>query len=349
MHPLRALLLTVAGIVHREQADRIAYLVEENRVLREQLGGKRLRLTDDQRRRLASKAKLLGRKALRGLATIVTPDTLLRWHRELIAAKWTYPAKRRPGRPGLMEALRELILRMALENGSWGYSRIQGELKDLGHRVARSTIAKTLREHGVPPAPDRPGTWRTFLRAHWGLVAAADFFTVEVWTPRGLVTHYVLFVIDLATRRVELLGLTPHPGEGFMAQVARNLTDPVAGFLRARSFLILDRDAKFTKAFKRTLERAGVSTVLSPYRAPNANAYAERFVLSIKTECTRRMIFFGERMLRRALREYLEHYNAERPHQGVGNVPLRPRVRGHGEIECHERLGGLLKSYRRAA
>jgi putative transposase len=134
-----------------------------------------------------------------------------------------------------------------------------------------------------------------------------------------------------------------------MAQVARNLTDPVAGFLRAHRFLILDRDAKFTEAFKRTLERAGASTVLTPYRAPNANAHPERFVLSIKSECTNRRTFFGERMLQRALREYVEHYNAERPRQGVVNVPLSPRVRGYGETECHERLGGLLKSYRRAA
>ena len=171
--PLQLLLLTVSGWVHRHQQDVIAYLVEENRVLKEQLRGRRLRLTDDQRRRLAAKAKRLGRRALDAVATLVTPDTLMRWHRRLIAWKWTYVAKR-VGRPGLRRALATLIVRMARENDRWGYCRIQGELRKLEHRVAASTIGKVLKDHGIRPTPDRPTSWRTFLRAHWGEVAGPE-------------------------------------------------------------------------------------------------------------------------------------------------------------------------------
>ncbi len=178
-YPLRVLLLAVSGWVHRHQADVNEYLVEENRVLKAQLKGRKLKLTDDQRRRLATKAKLLGRKTLDRVATIVTPDTLLRWHRRQIALKWTYKANR-VGRPGLMKAIAALIVRMAKENSSWGYCRIQGELKELGHRVASTTIANVLKANGIKPAPDRPSSWRTFLKAHWGQVAATDFFTTEV-------------------------------------------------------------------------------------------------------------------------------------------------------------------------
>ena len=163
--PLQLLLATFTGWVNREQGQIVAYLVEENRVLREQLGERRLRLTDNQQRRLAAKGKPLGWRLLHRVATIVTPDTIMRWHRRLIAAKWTHPSKR-VGRPGIIKAIRELIVRMATDNAGWGYCRIQGELKKLDHRVARSTIAKTLKEHGIKPAPDRPTSWRTFLRSH---------------------------------------------------------------------------------------------------------------------------------------------------------------------------------------
>jgi hypothetical protein len=167
IYPLQVLLLTVAGWVNRHQADVIAYLVEENRVLKERLDGRALRLNDDQRRRLAAKAKVLGRKTLDQVATIVTPDTLMRWHHRLIALKWTYKTAR-VGRPGLMRAIAALIVRMAHDNSTWGYCRIQGELKALGHRVASTTIANVLGANGIKPAPDRPSSWRSFLKAHWG-------------------------------------------------------------------------------------------------------------------------------------------------------------------------------------
>src|ERR671919_255001 len=213
--PLRLLLVTLAGWINRHQQHVIDYLVEENRVLREQLRGRRVHLTNDQRRRLAVKGQRLGRRVLSQVATVVTPDTILRWHRWLIARKWTF-APQRPGRPGIMKEISSLIVRMATDNPAWGYSRIQGALKNLDHRVARSTVAKVLKDNGIPPAPGRPSSWRTFLRAHWGAIAGADFFTTEVWTSRGLVTYYTLFVLDLKSRWVHIVGSTPNPDATFM-------------------------------------------------------------------------------------------------------------------------------------
>jgi transposase InsO family protein len=348
---IHVLLLTFAGWMNREQARTIEYLLEENRVLKEQLRGRKLRLNDDQRRRLAAKGKQLGRRLLNRVATIVTPDTIMRWHRRLIAAKWTFETKKR-GRKGVMKAIRKLIIRMASQNPGWGYTRIQGALKDLGHRVGRSTISRILKEEGIKPAPDRPMSWKTFLKAHWGEVAAMDFFTTEVWTAKGLTTFYTLFAVDLKTRRVHIAGSTPFPDESFMAQLARNLVDAVDGFLIHHRVLICDRDTKFSDQFRRVLEQAGVRIVLTPPRAPNCNAFAERFVRSIKEECLNRMIIFGETSLRRAIAEFVEHYHTERPHQGLANELIESAERRSTPgtlIRCHERLGGLLRHYRSAA
>ena len=343
--PVQLLLATYAGWVNRHQAQAIDYLVEENRVLKEQLRGRRLRLTDDQRRRLAAKGKRLGRRLLYQVATIVTPDTILKWHRRLIAAKWTYTRKR-TGRPGVMIEIRKLVVRMASENPSWGYCRIQGALREVGHRVARSTIAKVLREHGIKPAPDRPSSWGTFLRSHWGEVVGADFFTAEVWTPRGLVTYYALFLIDLRSRRVWFAGVTRNPDESFMADAAER----ALAFLAGKRFLICDRDTKFTVRFKAILEAAGTKIIRTPYQAPNCNAHAERFVRSIKEECLNRLILFGEGHLQRAIDEFVEHYHRERSHQGLGNELIdRGTQSGDGEVVSDTRLGGLLRFYHRVA
>jgi len=312
LSPLRMLLVTLAGWVNRRQQEVIDYLVEEHRVLRQQLGVRRVRLNDDERRRLA------GRRLLRQVATIVTPDTILRWHRRLIAQKWTFTA-RRPGRPGIMREISALIVRMATENSGWGYTRIHGALRNLDHRVARSTVATVLKDQGIPPTPGRPSSWRTFLRAHWGAIAGADFFTTEVWTGGGLRTYYTLFVLDLASRRVQVVGSTPNPDAAFMVQAARRLTDTVDGFLAGYRILICDRDGKWTDGFRGLLEGAGVRVVLTPYQAPNANAHAERFVRSIREECLDRLILFGERRLIHALDEFTAHYETERNHQGLGN------------------------------
>jgi transposase InsO family protein len=230
----------------------------------------------------------VSRVALRQIATIATPDTLLRWHRQLIARTWTYA--RRSGRRGVLVEIRQLVIRMATENPTWGYTRIQGALKNVGHRVGRSTIARILKAHGLPPVPERPTSWQTFLRAHWGAIAGADFFTTEVWTWQGLVSYYTVFVIDLASRRVHVLGSTPHPTDLFMDQVVRLVTAADDGALVGHRVLICDRDRKWSRAARRRMAEAGLRVVLTPARAPNANAYAERFVRSIKEECLDRVI-----------------------------------------------------------
>ena len=348
------LLVAVAGLVNEHQLQVIEYLLEENRILREMLGKKRLRFTDDQRRRLAVKAKLLGRALLNQVATIVTPDTLLRWHRRLIAMKWDYSSKRGPGRPRIAETIRRLVVQFALENPWWGYTKIQGALAHIGHDISRETIATILRENGIEPAPERSKktTWKAFLKAQWATIAAADFFTVEVWTWRGLVTLYVLFFMDLATRRVYLGGITTNPDTTWMMQVAKSVTDPFDGFLLGKRYLIIDRDRKYCDAFVHLLKGAGVKMVRLPAKSPNLNAHAERFVRTIKEECTDRLIFFGDRSLYRAVVQFLEFYNRERFHQGMDNELLTPPNSAgsvDGELVCRERLGGMLKYYSRQA
>ena len=343
----------MAGWITRQQNAVIDYLREENRVLKQQLGRRRLRLTDAQRRRLAVRGKAIGRRALSEVASLVTPDTILRWHRQLIAEKSTHK-RRSPGRPRIMQVIAELTARMARENPRWGYTRIQGALYNVGHRVGRTTIANILKENGIDPAPERGKrmTWSQFLKAHWNVLAAADFFTVEVWTPRGLVTFYVFFLIELATRRIEIAGITPGPNEAWMTQIGRNLTDPIDGFLAGKELLILDRDSKYSSAFQDLLKDSGITVVQLPPRSPNLNAYAERFVRSIKDECLSRVIFFGEGSLRKATREYAAHYHRERNHQGIDNRLINPDgvyKSALGAVECVQRLGGLLRFYRRAA
>jgi hypothetical protein len=319
IQPFHLLVIALAGWLNRQQQAVIDYLIEENRVLKEQLEGQRLRFTDEQRIRLAVKAKMLGRRALGELETLVTPDTLLAWHRKLIAQKWTY-AKKGPGRPRVAQEITDLVLRMARENRSWGYDRIQGALVNLGHIVAPNTVKNILTRHGIEPAPERGKrtAWRVFLKSHWDVMAATDFFTVEVWTRRGLLTYYVLFVMRLETRSVHIAGVTTAPNGAYMKQVARNLTDVSDGFLLNSRYLIMDRDTKYTEEFRGYLDHEGVKPVRCPVRAPNCNAFAERFVRSIKEECLDRMILFGEASLHRALREYVLHFRSERNHQGVG-------------------------------
>jgi HTH-like domain len=251
----------------------VAYLVEENRILRKQLQGRRLRLSDEERCRLALRGHRLGRRVLRQVATIVTPDTILRWHRQLIARKWTY-RKGRPPRAGVLAEIRRLVVRMAEENPTWGYTRIRGALKNVGHRVGRSTIARILKAHGMAPVPERPTSWQTFLRAHWGAIAGADFFTTEVWTWRGLVTYYTVFVIDLASRRVQIVGSTPFPNDLSMDEVVRTLTAADEGALVGHRVLICDRDAKWSAAVRGQFDEAAIRVIQTPFCAPNAKDYA---------------------------------------------------------------------------
>ena len=325
-------------------------------MLKEKLGKKRILLNDDQRRRLAVKGKVLGRKVLQEIGCLFTPDTILRWHRELIAQKWDYSQRRekKPGRPLSSEEITQLVLQMARENPSWGYDRIVGALVNLGHQISDQTVGNILKAHGIEPAPERKRqtTWKTFLRSHWDLLGAIDFTTIEVWTTGGLGTFYLLFVMELASRRVHFAGCTPNPDDLWMMQIARNLTDAEDGFLKGKRYVLMDRDGKFSPAFQAILKTEGVNAVPLPARSPNLNAHLERFHRSLKEECLERMILFGEASLRNAVREFLAHYHGERNHQGMGNrilVPGDEVGRTLGDVECRERLGGLLRYYYRKA
>jgi transposase InsO family protein len=346
--------MALSGWMNQRHLQIIDYLREENRVLREQLRGGRLRLNDDQRRRLAAKAKGLGRKVLSEVATIVTPDTLLAWHRKLVAQKYDGSSKRGSGRPPVATEIDALVVRMANENRDWGYRRIQGALSNLGHEIARSTIAAILGRHGIEPAPERSRktTWKEFLSQHWELIVAADFFTVEVWTKKGLQRFIILFFIELSTRRIEIAGIAAHANGLWMTQIGRNLTDPVDGLLAGKRYLIHDRDPLFTGEFLTMLEGCGIESVKLPPLSPNLNAYAERFVRSIKESCLDRLILFGESSLRTAVGEFIEHYHHERNHQGLENRLVLPAVSvgaSCGELRRRQRLGGLLNYYFRQA
>jgi transposase InsO family protein len=243
---------------------------------------------------------------------------------------------------------------MAKENTDWGYDRIVGALANLGHDVCDQTVGNVLRRHGLSPAPERKRTasWPAFIRTHLALLAGSDFFTVEVLTLRGLITYYVLFFIHLQSRRVVIAGITIYPNERWMQQVARNATMEGWGALWGCRYLLHDRDTKYTHSFRAIIASGKVEPLVLPARSPNLNAYAERWVRSVKEECLSKVVLFGERSLRRALGEYVEHYHSERNHQGKSNVLLFARdtnVRRAGPIQCRQRLGGLLRYYHQEA
>jgi transposase InsO family protein len=351
----KTLLTYITGSVDQELLLRNAYLVTENRLLRNQLHG-RVRLTDAERKTLAEIGKQLSKQALKEVATIITPDTILAWHRKLVAQKCDGSKQRKvPGRPKVDAELEALVVRMAQENRSWGYDRIAGALQHLGHTISDQTVGNILKRHGIPPAPERKRrtTWQEFIRTHMDVLVATDFFTAEVWTLGGLVTYYVLFFIRLGTREVQVAGVTPHPHQAWMMQVARNITMEQWGFLAPGQYLIHDKDGKYCPAFQRILDEAGITRVPLPPRSPNLNAYAERWVRSVKDEILSGLLLFGERSLSHALTQYTVHYHTERPHQGKGNIVLMPSSReppaSQGPLRCRERLGGLVRYYYREA
>jgi transposase InsO family protein len=355
LQPWHILFAVVCGWLNERQQQIIEFQNDQIEALLKKLGRKRLLLTDDQRRVLAVKGHALGRKALLELTTIVTPDTILRWHRELVAKKWDHSDKRKAvGRPRIRQVVVDSILRFARENPTWGYDRIQGALANVGYHIADSTVANVLKAHGIEPAPDRQRaqSWSTFLKANWDSIYATDFTTLEVWTRSGLVTFYVLAVMHLKTRRVHIAGITPSPNAVWMRQLCRSLTDCEDGFLKDASHLIVDRDNSFIAMREFLKQNTDTEIVLLPPKSPNLNAYMERWFRSLKSECLDRMIFFGRRSLERAVTEYVEHYHAERNHQGLGNELIEPDKQVGsvaGKIECRERLGGLLKFYHRRA
>jgi putative transposase len=348
------ILAYITGTVDQELLLRNEYLAAENRILRGQLKG-RLRLADGERATLGEIGHRLGRKALGEVATAALPDTILAWHRRLVARKFDGSrARRGPGRPPIGKEVEDLIVRMAKENRSWGYDRIAGALANLGYEVSDQAVGNVLRGHDMPPAPERKRTttWADFIRAHLAVLAGTDFFTVEVLTLRGLVTYYVLFFIHLESRKVDIAGITVHPNEQWMQQMARNATMDGCGSLRDCRYLLHDRDAKYCASFRAIIETGRVKTLVLPARSPNLNAYSERWIRSAKEECLSKIILFGEGSLRRALHEYVAHYHSERNHQGKSNVLLFPRItetRREGRVRCRERLGGLLRYYHQDA
>jgi len=243
---------------------------------------------------------------------------------------------------------------MAGENRAWGYRRIQGALANLGHVLAHTTIANILKRHGIEPAPERSrrSTWKEFLTRHWDQIVATDFFTVEVWTCSGLTRFVVLFFMDLSTRRVQIGGIARSANGLWMSQIARNLTDAVDGFFAGKRYLIHDRDPLYTREFLSILANTGIQSVKLPPQSPNLNAYAERFVRTIKESCLEQMVFFGEDSLRNAIRHFVAHYHVERNHQGLNNrllVPTETIETTTGTVRTRRRLGGMLNYYYRQA
>ena len=348
------ILTYVTGTMDQELLARNEYLATENRILKAQLNG-RLKLSNTERKALGEIGHHLGRKALADVATVARPETILGWYRKLVARKFDgSKARRGPGRPRMKREVEQLIVRMASENRGWGYDRIAGALANLGYDISDQTVGNVLRRHGLPPAPERKRTtsWTDFVRTHLELLAGTDFFTAEVLTLRGLMTYYVLFFIHLESRRIYLAGITVHPNEPWMKQIARNATMDDWGALRDCRYLLHDRDTKFTRSFRAIIGSGRVEPLALPARSPNLNAYAERWVRSVKEECLSKVILFGERSLRRALSNYGDHFHAERNHQGKGNVLLFPRVtdrQREGPVRCRDRLGGLLRYYHREA
>ena len=350
--PLTFFAVTIAGWMNRQQQQVIEYLRLENHILREKLGPQRLILNESQKLRLATAAAKLGKDLLRQWGTLFSPETLLRWNRWFIARKYDGSGKRGPA-PKKANSIRKLVLEMAEANPSWGYGHIHGELKGLGYKVSWQTVRRVMLDAGLLPDPDKPykTTWNTFIKSHWESICACDFFSVESWGLKGLTRYLVFFVVEIATRKVEIVGIHSDPCETQMIQWARNLTDAQDGFLKGKRILIHDRDPLYTKKFHQTLQAAGVRGLKLPKMSPNLSPYAERFVLAIKSECLDKMIFFGEKQIRHAVSEYVSHYLTERPHRVLGRRIVEPETPMpiEGEVLCRERLGGLLKTYYRKA
>ena len=313
---LRRLLELLVLRLRSERAKEIEILVlrHQLQLLERQVARPQLHASD--RALLAAFSRALPRSAWPSF--FVKPATLLRWHRELVARRWTYP-HRRPGRPGTPVGVRELVLRLARENPGWGYRRTQGELVGLGIRVAASTVWTILREAGVEPAPRRlESSWREFLRRQAASIIECDFLTVDtVFLKR----FYILFFIELASRRVHIAGVTANPDGAWVTQQARNLVMRLADEGVPARFLIRDRDSKFTASFDEVFRSEGIRVIKAPVRAPRARAHAKRWVESVRRECLDRLLILGRRHLEGAVRVYAMHYNGHRPHRSLAQRP----------------------------
>jgi hypothetical protein len=325
-------------------------LRHELSILRRQ--SRRPPLAESDRLLLATLSRLMPRRSWQ--AFLVTPETLLRWHRRMVAWRWTYP-HRRPGRPPVGAEVRQLIVRLARENSHWGYVRIVGELRKLGITVSATLVRNVLARAGIPPAPERTASsWRSFLRQHGNAILACDFFTVDtVWLRR----LYVLFFVSVGTRRIEYVACTRKPNTAWMTQQARNLLMDLDDRNQRPRFLIHDRDKKFSRAFDAIFRGEDIEIVRTPIQSPNANAYAERWVGSARRECLDRLLIFGRRQLEHVLRVYIRHFNQQRRHRALD---LKPPDRGSEtnpsptapvhplQVRRRDLLGGLLHEYEAA-
>jgi putative transposase len=320
---LRRVIALACGASPTDRSKDVEILVlrHQLKVLRRQAGRSPLRRLD--RVFLAAASRVLPRPSWASF--MVTPKTLLRWHRELVRRKWTYLSRHRPGRPPLDPDVRDLIIRIGRENTTWGCIRVQGELAKLGIRVSATTIRTLLCRHGLGPPAHRSGpTWSQFMRSQAHGVLACDFFTVETVRLRTL---YVLFVIELGSRRVHVAGATRNPDSAWVTQQARNLSYDLADRDRSFRFLIRDRDSKYTMSFDEVFRSDGTEVICTPIRAPRANAFAERWVRTVRTECLDWILIFGRRHLEHVFLTYAAHYDSERPHRGLGlRTPQPPAI-----------------------
>jgi putative transposase len=346
-------LCRVLGLVcssRRSDSDKdveIVVLRHQVRILERQLH-KRVRYRPSDRAILAALSRFFPRT--RWGSFLVTPETLMRWHREAAKNRWRrWRRQRGPGRPPMSDELIELICRLGRENRSWGCVRICGELRKLGIRVSASSIRRVLRRHGLGPVPRKGPTWSEFLRAQAHGVLGNDFFAVDTVS---LKQFYVLFVIELSSREVHILGVTEHPAAAFVIQTARNLLGDLAEHGRSFKFLIRDRDAKFTDSFDELFRSEGIRVIKTPVRSPRANAYAERWVRTARAECLDWMLVLGRVHLERVLRVYVSHYNQQRPHRGINlRPPVGPPDAATPTLQVRRRdvLGGLIHEYHQAA
>src|SRR5450756_1408375 len=321
-------------------------LRHEVMILRRQVKRPVYRMRD--RALLAAASRMLPRELWN--AFLVHPETIMRWHRRLVAHKWTRP-HRRPGRPALDPEIRRLILRLARENPRWGYRRIKGDLHGHGIRVSATAIAMLLRSHGNEPAPRRGRSWSQFLKAQAQGIIACDFFTVETAL---LKTLYVLFFIEIGSRRVRVSVATSSPNSVFVTQQARNLAMCLSDEGASVKFLIRDRDAKFSRSFDDVFASEGIRVIRTPIRAPNANAFAERWVETLRADCLDWLLILGPRHFDRVLRTYVEHYNQKRPHRGLQLLAPESAVPAAGlgvvpHVRRRDLLGGLIHEYEVAA
>ncbi|WP_405930283.1 integrase core domain-containing protein [Streptomyces sp. NBC_00827] len=350
-------MLRLLPMSDRERDMEILALRHQIMVLERQLGDERVRFTASDRAFLAALLHRLPRDVLRGLRLLVRPDTVLRWHRDLVARRHAVMSRpRRPGRPRTVRSIRVLVLRLARENPSWGYRRIHGELLVLNVKVAASTVWEILRDASIDPAPERASsTWANFLRSQADAILACDFFETVTLSGARL---YVFAVIEHASRRIRILGATAHPTAAWVTQAARNIVMDLQDADCGARFLIRDRDGKFPALFDTILNDAGTQVVLSGIRIPRMNAIMERWVQTCRRELLDRTLIWNQHHLLHALREFEEHYNSHRPHQGIANArPLQPppipaantRQINHLDIRRRDRLGGILHEYEHAA